>query len=376
MDSGLYIYDDFYKDTNNHENLFTCPAGCPSCLINKFKYDELWKSKLFRWQEIMKIPVNWAELHPALPHEKLYYRKKALLHVNYRNGIYELGFKGKDDFFSINYCLLHDKKINFHLFNLQNAFKSIICLPIKYVLIHKNQIVLVIKETRNEQILKYLGQNFLSHLPREEIQGFHVHFNPSTGNRIFQKNVLNTLHGSIYCQDEDGFFYSPLTFTQHQKRMVNVIINISIDYFQNHTQILDLYGGIGITTHFFKKYQFQTTLVENHPDSVICAKLNNPDAEILQGKTYDRLNQLWKNSRKFDAIFLNPPRAGIDNKTIELIFQLQPHKIAYLSCNPHSLQKDLIAFYQQKYRLDYIHIFDFFPFTFHIETFLLLQKVS
>lgn len=324
----------------------------------------------------MNLSLDKVELYPALPDEQLHYRKKTLLHTEFINNSYEFGFIHQKKFYPLLVCHLHDLQINSHLENLRIALAKLPFLPIKFLLIHRNQLLLVLKLKKDTGLINLMMDKVLPGLPLENIHGFHLHFNPSTGNRIIQKNVLETLHGSRFSQDENGFYYSPLTFTQHQTRMLHMVIEKTIKFFDDVEKVFDLYGGTGITTYFFKQNQMKTTLIENHPDSIACARLNNPDAEILQGNNYDRMNQLFEKSRKFDAIYLNPPRNGLDDQTLHLILKFNPSKIAYLSCNPHSLKRDLKIFLHHNYQLVSTNLFDFFPFTFHIETLVLLQKIS
>jgi len=58
---------------------------------------------------------------------------------------------------------------------------------------------------------------------------------------------------------------------------------------------------------------------------------------------------------------------------IKEILKSPPSKIAYLSCNTKSLKNDLMLF-NENYNINAIHFFDFFPYTNHIETLVLMSK--
>ena len=56
-----------------------------------------------------------------------------------------------------------------------------------------------------------------------------------------------------------------------------------------------------------------------------------------------------------DVIMVDPPRKGLDNKSIDNIMNIHPKKIVYISCNPATLIRDLAKF--EDLYLSLIHIF-------------------
>ena len=74
---------------------------------------------------------------------------------------------------------------------------------------------------------------------------------------------------------------------------------------------------------------------------------------------------------KPDVVFVDPPRKGLDNKTIEILNKTKPEQIIYISCNPATMVRDL-----QKLENDYIikeiQPVDMFPYTSHVECVSLL----
>jgi 23S rRNA (uracil1939-C5)-methyltransferase len=65
---------------------------------------------------------------------------------------------------------------------------------------------------------------------------------------------------------------------------------------------------------------------------------------------------------------LDPPRSGAERETIENLIKLKPSKIVYVSCNPATLARDLLALTNGNYEIENIRAFDFFPQTHHVET--------
>jgi len=69
-----------------------------------------------------------------------------------------------------------------------------------------------------------------------------------------------------------------------------------------------------------------------------------------------------------DAVILNPPRSGIDDRVTEILeaTSQRPGVIVYVSCNPATLARDISRL--PSYRVDSIKAFDMFPQTSHVET--------
>ena len=85
--------------------------------------------------------------------------------------------------------------------------------------------------------------------------------------------------------------------------------------------------------------------------------------------------QETKNSNfHFDAIVLDPPRAGTTKEFIEAACSLEPEKILYISCDARTMMRDLNDFRKNDYVTDEIDLVDMFPNTEHIECVALLTK--
>ena len=70
-------------------------------------------------------------------------------------------------------------------------------------------------------------------------------------------------------------------------------------------------------------------------------------------------------------MFVDPPRKGLDNKTIEVLKRLCAKKIIYISCNPATLARDL-KLLEEKYEIGEVQPVDMFPYTSHVESCALL----
>ena len=75
---------------------------------------------------------------------------------------------------------------------------------------------------------------------------------------------------------------------------------------------------------------------------------------------------------KPDLIILDPPRAGIHNKTLTDIMNFNPKKILYVSCNPSTQARDVSILKDNNYLIRSIQPIDMFHHTPHIENITLL----
>lgn len=104
-----------------------------------------------------------------------------------------------------------------------------------------------------------------------------------------------------------------------------------------------------------------------------------PGTEFVHQNIYDdsalkRIqSELKKREIKVDNLLLDPPRSGLKNLK-EWIEVLKPKTIAYVSCDPHTLARDVMDL--PDYSVCKAFLIDFFPSTFHFESFLILERKS
>jgi 23S rRNA (uracil1939-C5)-methyltransferase len=79
-----------------------------------------------------------------------------------------------------------------------------------------------------------------------------------------------------------------------------------------------------------------------------------------------------------DLVVTNPPRTGMDARVVEAIRAAVPRRIAYISCDPATLARDLARVLppigdSPPLRLAALRAFDLFPQTAHVETVAILE---
>lgn len=139
--------------------------------------------------------------------------------------------------------------------------------------------------------------------------------------------------------------------------------------------VADLYAGAGLFTAPLADAVGVTgsvLSVEGSPGTSRDARKNLHGAsqvEIVQGKV-ERV--LRENPRNFDAILLDPPRAGAGKAVVNQLTGAGPRAVAYVSCDPASFARDLGYFQQGGWELSGLRAFDLYPHTHHMETVALL----
>ena len=78
---------------------------------------------------------------------------------------------------------------------------------------------------------------------------------------------------------------------------------------------------------------------------------------------------------KIHTIILDPPRAGISPKTLRKVMRLGAHRLVYVSCNPATQARDLVALRENGYDLKSLKLIDQFPHTAHVEAVALIEKL-
>ena len=119
--------------------------------------------------------------------------------------------------------------------------------------------------------------------------------------------------------------------------------------------------------------------MEVNPKSIANA---NKSVEILGEKncsyTYETMDankhmqKMIEENKKFDLIILDPPREGMSGGVAELI-KLAPKDILYVSCDPQTLARDIAKLNESGYEIVEFKALDFFPQTYHIESFVHLS---
>lgn len=117
----------------------------------------------------------------------------------------------------------------------------------------------------------------------------------------------------------------------------------------------------------------QHNLLANNLRNVAFARLSSDEiSSALAGeREFRRLRDIPLDDYQFSTLLVDPPRAGLDERTLQLAQRFD--NILYISCNPITLRENLIAL-TTTHRIAALALFDQFPYTHHLECGVLLQK--
>ena len=176
------------------------------------------------------------------------------------------------------------------------------------------------------------------------------------------------------------FIISPKSFFQTNTEQAVELYSITKDFagLTGNEIVYDLYCGTGSIGIFVSDKAKKIIGVEVIEDAIEDAKknaaLNNiQHAEFFAGDVIKICNDEFFNKHgKPDVVITDPPRAGMHEKLINKLLEMQAPKIVYVSCNTATQARD-IALLSEKYEVLKVQPVDMFPHTHHIECVALLS---
>ncbi len=148
------------------------------------------------------------------------------------------------------------------------------------------------------------------------------------------------------------------------------------------SQIIDAYAGVGLFAIHLSPHAGAIVAIES--DDVAAAGayhnvtvLGRTNINILQEPVEEALPRLARGEAVVDRLLiLDPPRRGIDPAVVEAVGVLAPLRIAYVSCEPATLARDIRRLTEVGYRVARTGVVDLFPQTYHVESVTLLERID
>jgi 23S rRNA (uracil1939-C5)-methyltransferase len=198
------------------------------------------------------------------------------------------------------------------------------------------------------------------------------------------------LSGPGYLQHRAGGFtyrVSHLSFFQVNRFLIEEMLQAVIGGKRGNLA-LDLYAGVGFFTLLLAKTFSRVVSVDANLAATEDLRANVKDAgvEVVSENSHTE-EFLKKFTERPDFVVLDPPRAGLGAETAARLATLGATEIAYLSCDPSTLARDLALLTGSerrpqtgvapghRYEISEVHLFDLFPQTYHIETLVKLRRV-
>lgn len=182
------------------------------------------------------------------------------------------------------------------------------------------------------------------------------------------------------------------SFTQPNAQVCQKMLEWACTVAEHSEQdLLELYCGNGnftlpLSTRFRRVlatelakssvYAAQWNIEQNQIENIQVARLSAEEfTQAYNGeREFRRLQEanIDLASYDFDTVFVDPPRAGIDDATLKLLQRFK--RIIYISCNPDTLHDNLKTLCQS-HKVTQFALFDQFPYTHHVESGVLLENI-
>ncbi len=329
-----------------------CPyyEECGGCNLSHFKDQLNFKKEQF----VNLIKTNChLNLNPVIvesPKDYNYRNKVTLKIENYQWGYYE---NQSHTFIPINHCLIAKESINQiikkpNLFNIANG-------------------EIVIRSNYNDEILINIKTDSKLKIDIEEIKkdtkllgiiiNDQIHFG--------QDSFIELIDNYLFKVSANSFFQVNIDIL---KEIFKVLSKI------NTKNIIDLYCGVGVLGTVINKdklYGIESSY-SSVKDALLNAKMNKQDNNLYLLGDSSKISEI---KDKIDLIVVDPPRNGINKRTMEHILSSKVEQIIYMSCNPHTLSRDLDLL-KETYQIEKCYLFDMFPQTYHVETVALMSKIK
>ena len=192
----------------------------------------------------------------------------------------------------------------------------------------------------------------------------HPDIKPATG----QKRYRESVDGRAFLVSSPSFFQVNV----EQAAAAAQAVREGLELHGGET-LLDAYAGVGAFAVLLAGAVKQVIAVEESAAAVEDARRNAAhldNVEFIAGRTEEILPTL---PAAPDAVVLDPPRAGCQPPALQALIGMRTPRVAYVSCDPETLARDLKTLLAGGYRLQRVTPIDMFPQTHHIECVALLQ---
>ncbi len=369
---------------------------CGGCQYQGVPYQEQLKKKQKQVEALLK---KFVKISPIIGMEEPYFYRNKVHAVfdrdrkgNIISGIYEAK---SHRVVPIDECLIEDEKSQEIIRTIRKMLKS---FKIKtydedtgYGLLRH---VLVRRGFRTDEVMVVLvigspifpsKNNFVKALRRvhPEISTVVLNINDRHTSMVLGEREI-VIYGKGFIRDTlcgRTFRISPKSFYQVNPVQTEVLYNEAVRFagLTGRERVIDAYCGIGTISLIAASKAKEVIGVELNKDAVRDARINARENKITnvqfrQGDAGQFMEAMAAAGERADVVFMDPPRAGSDEKFLSSLIKLCPDKVVYISCNPETLARDLEYLTKKGYGVKRVQPVDMFSFTVHVETAVLLTR--
>lgn len=162
----------------------------------------------------------------------------------------------------------------------------------------------------------------------------------------------------------------PGAFLQATKEGENALLDSVFEAISGAKHVADLFAGCGTFTlpiaEKAEVHAFEGDKSMTHALDQGWRKAQGLKHVTSTARDLFRMPLMPEDLRKFDAVVIDPPRAGAKAQVEELA-QSEVPVIAFVSCNPVTFARDARTLLDGGYRMDWIKVVDQFRWSSHIE---------
>ena len=133
-------------------------------------------------------------------------------------------------------------------------------------------------------------------------------------------------------------------------------------------------GGLALTMgpHFQRVFGMESVAQAVELAALNASRLEEPAEYRFECADAARLERVFRQRGVPDLLVTDPPRAGMDEHTVQALLKHRPPRLVLVSCNPATLARDL-SLLAPSYRIRAVQPVDLFPQTPHVETVAALE---
>lgn len=370
-------------------NIYSECGGCQIQHIHDSNQAEI-KSALIR-EALQRVGhLKEINLQPMIPSPSAYgYRTRTQLKVRHLpagqagvNQQIRLGFyrEGSHQHVPVEECLVLHPELNKVLKPLEQAlseerFRAIVLSSVHlHLSAATRQLLIRLLLSRRAgshppQDFKETGEALYNRLRDEITTLVGLVLSPRLEAReVFGKDFIEEQFGGYRYRISDG------AFSQINPDAADLLIQevIRLADLTGNERVLELHCGIGTMSLPIATHSTHLRGVDANRIAIEDARFNAEAnqvqrVEFLCTDAEQGLRQCLAEGQKYDRLVLDPPREGLSKTAIDLIAQLAPSKMIYVSCEMATLARDVRRFCDHGYRLGRLQPVDMFPQTAHVE---------
>jgi len=361
---------------------------CGSCNLHELSYENQLLSKKTRVQTLLKA-FSSHEIE-VFSHEQSHYRSRAEFRIWHEgeNLSYGMSSVEKKKVVQIEACPKVVEAIAKRMSPLLEEIKK------SNTLRHRLFGVEFLSSTTDDTLIVLLYHKALDESWKEEATALSKILNAKIIGRSRKQKIvisdeyinekLTINHQTFNYKHYEGGFTQPNPFIN--EKMISWAVDKASKIQKG--DLLESYCGLGnftipLSLHFDKVLATEiskrsiSNAIENcalnHINNINFIRLSSEEMSeaLAKKRVFTRLKEVDLDSYNFSCVLVDPPRAGLDSDTINIISKIE--NIIYISCNVDTLARDLETL-SLTHEVQNVAIFDQFPYTHHIESGVFLKR--